>query len=179
MFIAIEIALIIACGAVVAIIMGKEKGSGSHLIKIAVVAAFFVGLYLILKSIHIVCAHIFTGFVLFGTLGVFLEKNKKPDTELPEVLVTKEHPPLHHRFTSSQYQFISFCYVNSASETTFREVDVKEVDDTYITGYCHLRRQLRTFRIDRIKNQEVVIRDSGEVINVYDWITLLYPLPEV
>ncbi|EBJ5417505.1 WYL domain-containing protein [Salmonella enterica] len=179
MFITIEIALIIVCGAVVAMIIGKEKGSGSHLINIAVVAVFFVGLYFVLKSLHTVCAHIFTGFVLFGTLGVFLEKKKKPDSELPDTLATKEHSLPHHRLTSSQYQFISFGYVNSASETTFREVDVKEVNDTYITGYCHLRRQLRTFRIDRIRNQEVVIRDSGEVINVYDWITLLYPLPEV
>lgn len=179
MFIAIEIALIIVCGAVVAMKMGKEKGSGSHLINIAVVAASFVGLYFILKSIHIVCAHIFTGFVLFGTLGVFLEQKKKPNAELLDVLATKEHAPPRHRLTSSQYQFISFGYVNSASKTTFREVDVKEVDATYITGYCHLRRQLRTFRIDRIRNQEVVIRDSGEVINVHDWITLLYPLPEV
>lgn len=71
-------------------------------------------------------------------------------------------------------EYIAFSYTDSNGSPTYREVDVKKVDDDYITGYCHTRRKLRTFRIDRVTDSEVVVRDSGEVLNVYDWIVLLY-----
>ena len=35
-----------------------------------------------------------------------------------------------------------------------RLVDVQRFDGTYIRGYCHLRRQLLTFRIDRVESAE-------------------------
>lgn len=69
---------------------------------------------------------------------------------------------------------ISFEYTDSSNNSTYREVDVKNVDADYITGFCHSRRQLRTFRLDRIENSEIVVRDTGELINVYDWIIQLY-----
>lgn len=69
---------------------------------------------------------------------------------------------------------ISFRYTDSSSNSTYREIDVKNVDTNYITGFCHSRRQLRTFRIDRIDNSEIAIRNTGELINVYDWIVQLY-----
>ncbi|WJV67457.1 WYL domain-containing protein [Pectobacteriaceae bacterium CE70] len=69
---------------------------------------------------------------------------------------------------------ISFEYTDSSNNSTYREVDVKNVDADYITGFCHSRRQLRTFRIDRIENSEIVVRNTGELINVYDWIVQLY-----
>ncbi|MBP2850553.1 hypothetical protein [Dickeya oryzae] len=69
---------------------------------------------------------------------------------------------------------ISFGYTDSSGDSTYREIDVKDVDTNYITGFCHTRRQLRTFRIDRIDNSEIAIRDTGELINVYDWIAQLY-----
>lgn len=69
---------------------------------------------------------------------------------------------------------ISFGYTDSSNNSTYREVDVKNVDADYITGFCHSRRQLRTFRIDRIENSEIVVRNTGELINVHDWIVQLY-----
>jgi hypothetical protein len=47
------------------------------------------------------------------------------------------------------------------------------VDADYITGFCHSRRQLRSFCIDRIENSEIVVHNTGELINVYDWIVQL------
>jgi predicted DNA-binding transcriptional regulator YafY len=35
-----------------------------------------------------------------------------------------------------------------------RLVDVQRFDGTYIRGYCHLRRELLTFRIDRVEAAE-------------------------
>lgn len=179
MLITLELVLIILCGPAVAKSIGKEKSTGSSIIDSLIVAAFFVGIFLLLKSIHIITAHIFTAFVLFATLGIILEKKEKPYAA-PSKPTTTANPSLSSiPPVPSDYQFVSFSYISASNEETLREVDVKEVDEVHITGYCHLRRQLRTFRIDRIKDQEIVIRDSGEVINVYDWITLLYPLPEV
>ncbi|EIV6807587.1 hypothetical protein ABLG01_005311 [Klebsiella pneumoniae] len=68
---------------------------------------------------------------------------------------------------------ISFGYTDSSNNSTYREVDVKNVDADYITGFCHSRRQLRSFCIDRIENSEIVVRNTGELINVYDWIVQL------
>ncbi|ENQ0000219.1 TPA: hypothetical protein G8R27_003398 [Salmonella enterica] len=179
MLIALEIALIILCSRAVALGIGKAKGTGNTIVDSILVAAFFVGIYLFLKSVHMVAAHIFTVFVLFGALGIILEKKKKPEAA-PSSTPTSDHSSLSSCSpVPSNYQLVSFSYISASNEETFREVDVKEVDEVHITGYCHLRKQLRTFRIDRVKDQEIVIRDSGEVINVYDWITLLYPLPEV
>jgi len=49
---------------------------------------------------------------------------------------------------------VAFKYENSQGEITDREVDVNEifVDDArfYIYGYCHRRKENRTFRVDRI-----------------------------
>lgn len=73
---------------------------------------------------------------------------------------------------------IAFGYTDSNGGLTYREVNVKKVDEDYIIGYCLKRRQLRTFRIDRVEDSEIVIRDSGEVLNIYDWIIQLYPISD-
>lgn len=112
-------------------------------------------------------------------MGILFDNKTKPSNAAPEQSAIDQPIQIPASLNSSNYQLISFSYLNACNEKSFREVDVKEVDEVHITGYCHLRRQLRTFRIDRIEGQEIVLRDSGEVINVYDWITLLYPLPEV
>lgn len=87
----------------------------------------------------------------------------------------KKHNPLSK---NTHFKNIAFNYTNSSGDYTYREVDVKKVDENYVFGYCHSRQQMRTFRLDRIEDGEVIIRDSGEVLNVYDWIVQLYPLPE-
>ncbi|WP_180244707.1 hypothetical protein [Enterobacter hormaechei] len=179
MLLAMEVILMIICGVVVGMNLVNKKKTNSTLINCMIVAVFFIGLYFIFRSLHIIAAHIFTGFALFGTMGILFDNKTKPSNAAPEQSAIDQPIQIPASLNSSNYQLISFSYLNACNEKSFREVDVKEVDEVHITGYCHLRRQLRTFRIDRIEGQEIVLRDSGEVINVYDWITLLYPLPEV
>lgn len=56
--------------------------------------------------------------------------------------------PSYKRNTNQYDTKITFGYTDSNDGFTYREVDVKTVDEDYITGYCHLRRQLRTFRLN-------------------------------
>lgn len=62
---------------------------------------------------------------------------------------------------------LEFTYTNQKGITVARQVDVKEIAFTqsggWITGYCHLRKEQRTFRMDRIK--ECFDLESGEIIN--------------
>lgn len=57
-------------------------------------------------------------------------------------------------------------YVDSKGEASERVVDVRDCEtnapDGYLVGFCHLRRSIRTFRIDRIRS--AVDMDTGEVI---------------
>jgi len=57
---------------------------------------------------------------------------------------------------------VELYYQDSKGDISNRRVDVKEVDENYIKGYCHLRKRYRTFRIDRIK--EIYNGDTGEKI---------------
>lgn len=41
---------------------------------------------------------------------------------------------------------------NLAAAATEREIEVYAFDETYVDAYCRLRREQRTFRIDRIKS---------------------------
>ncbi|QCT18549.1 WYL domain-containing protein [Jejubacter calystegiae] len=99
--------------------------------------------------------------------NINLPSNRHPHTQ------SKKKP----RIANVALKNISFSYTNSNGDFSYREVDVSKVDEDYIFGYCHMRRQLRTFRLDRIENEEVIVRESGEILNVYDWIVELYPLP--
>ncbi|NEY27639.1 hypothetical protein G4V03_05800 [Escherichia coli] len=88
--------------------------------------------------------------------------------------VNKKNPFSGNHNTKDWFRNISFSYTDSNGNSSYREIDVKEINEQSMTGYCHSRRQLRTFRFDRIDNSEIVIRDTGELINVYDWIVQLY-----
>jgi predicted DNA-binding transcriptional regulator YafY len=41
---------------------------------------------------------------------------------------------------------------NESQRTTVREIEVYAFDETYIDAYCRLRKEKRTFRVDRIKD---------------------------
>lgn len=105
-----------------------------------------------------------------------VKENSSPSKKIKPQKQSKKNAPPHLSF--NYYKNIRFGYTDSNGELTYRDVDVSKVDIDYITGFCHLRRKIRTFRIDRLENEEIIVRDSGEVLNVYDWITLLYPLSE-
>lgn len=62
---------------------------------------------------------------------------------------------------------IKLDYVDSQGRISQRIVDARECDtsapDGYLVGFCHLRRSVRTFRLDRI--QSAVDMGTGEVIS--------------
>ncbi|EEZ5826537.1 WYL domain-containing protein [Escherichia coli] len=60
-------------------------------------------------------------------------------------------------------KYIAFSYIDSKGDFTHREVDVSSIDNEYLQGYCHLAKEYRTFRLDRIQG-DVICRDTGEVI---------------
>lgn len=49
-----------------------------------------------------------------------------------------------------------------------RKVDVHAVDANYLKGYCNLRREIRTFRFDRIVGK-ITCLDTGEVMTPTAW----------
>lgn len=64
-------------------------------------------------------------------------------------------------------------YQNSEGEITERTVDVQKFgyynDFAYLTGFCRLRQDPRTFRIDRIL--QCVDMETGEIIeNIYTFL---------
>lgn len=73
----------------------------------------------------------------------------------------------------ADYRHVAFIYEDSQGKVTKRDVDVRAFDGEYITGFCHIRRQLRTFRSDRILNDEIILRNTGEVMSVSDWVSLI------
>ncbi|QLN46852.1 WYL domain-containing protein [Klebsiella grimontii] len=68
---------------------------------------------------------------------------------------------------------VAFSYENNDGDISFREVDVKKFDGLYIEGYCHSRRQYRTFRIDRVVD-EITLRDTGELFTPEEWSEQFY-----
>lgn len=86
-----------------------------------------------------------------------------------EEIVTKsifDKSKTHH-----EYRYIAFDYKDSKGENSYREVDVKYFDGEYIKAYCHSAKAMRTFRVDRIRN-DLIIRSSGEIVSIEKWIVL-------
>ena len=51
-----------------------------------------------------------------------------------------------------QQQIVKIIYQNQKGEETISDITVLCVGHQYINGYCHLRDELRTFKISRILN---------------------------
>lgn len=150
-------------------IMRCAKGLSVFLFSIAAFGAYLSGDYAIAYPIVVI--------VLFLTLRQ-IRITKKPAllsvVTIPDAPLNTPETRYSKHQIKDWFKNISFEYTDSNGNSTHRKVDVKEINEQNITGYCHSRRQLRTFRLDRIENSEIVIRDTGELINVYDWIVQLY-----
>ena len=48
---------------------------------------------------------------------------------------------------------------NMSLKSTERDIDVYAFDDTYIDAYCRLRKEKRSFRIDRIKSAALLVEE--------------------
>lgn len=194
----IELIIVVICG----VLFSSKQYSNVEKHNIRWFYTFFATLLLVIIFLALqnntsTGTHIFVVFILLGTIGQYLEKKTQPPQQpLPprqpknQQLVnnkisrsslrkkTQSSNLYHESISDSDLNYISFSYVDSAGNFSFREVDVKKVDENYITGFCYMRRKLRTFRLDRIENDEVIIRQSGEILNVHDWIIQLFPLPK-
>ncbi|MFJ6411772.1 hypothetical protein CHI12_05115 [Terribacillus saccharophilus] len=47
-------------------------------------------------------------------------------------------------------QQVTMIYMAKDGSLTKRQVKIERINDASVTGYCFLRKQLRTFRLDRI-----------------------------
>lgn len=53
---------------------------------------------------------------------------------------------------------IRITYINAQGDPSTRNVDVQWCDADYFSGYCHLREEARTFRVDRVRSARCVGR---------------------
>lgn len=74
---------------------------------------------------------------------------------------------------SSDFDIVHFDYINANNEFSSREVHAKSFESEYFQGFCVLRRQLRTFRYDRIEGYVSDV-ETGESISVGAWRRVKY-----
>lgn len=60
----------------------------------------------------------------------------------------------------------AFLYVDKDGVKSERQVNVDTIGVDHVTGYCRSRRSRRTFRKDRIVRHEMVVIDTGEILDV-------------
>lgn len=60
----------------------------------------------------------------------------------------------------------AFLYVDKDGVKSERHVNVDTIGRDHVTGYCRLRRCRRTFRKDRIVRSEMVVVETGEIVDV-------------
>lgn len=77
---------------------------------------------------------------------------------------------------------IRFDYQSGSSSSVSRLVDplrVEAVSDTwYLRGYCHLREDLRTFRVDRLVKLEIDSLDQDTILNATDLDDALFDVSD-
>lgn len=61
-------------------------------------------------------------------------------------------------------------YVDSKGDQSQRNVSNLRRNGSNITGFCHMRNRVRTFKIDRVM-EPIVCLESGEVLEKNKWIT--------
>lgn len=72
------------------------------------------------------------------------------------------------RTSSTAIDHVLIRYRDSLGIESEREVNVRACDGVNMKGYCHLRRSIRTFRLDRIVG-DVVRVETGEVLSAREW----------
>lgn len=133
-----------------------------------------------------ICAGIFYALIIAGWLSQALEvyRANKATPQSPfksDFVTSRAAPSASEELGEDLEDFgeeiwqgnkrIRFAYRNAVSDGTDREVSVRKVmsagsghdDDIYFQGYCHLRNEPRTFRLDRVKGRKVVDTATGEI----------------
>lgn len=172
----IEIVFIFLCGITMSIVIPDENQDSNRFTRFFLLPIVFVALFLLIQCLTVIGSHIYTMIFVCGAIGCFLERKKgetkSKSSNIAQTSKNKNLSTLSVK-SSSEYRYISFSYTNSNGISTYRDVDVSQVSDDYIIGYCHFRQELRTFRIDRINDSEVIIRTTGELLDVYVWLSLI------
>lgn len=71
-------------------------------------------------------------------------------------------------YKTSELTDISFSYIDTKNNYSHRRVSVNSITNTYIKGYCLDRQATRTFKIDSIIG-DVVLISTGEEVPVTAW----------
>ena len=110
-------------------------------------------------------------FIVAFILGVFvgLSAQKMPKNTQGEIQQPDAYQ--NHVFTLNDVchinNSIQFDYADAKGNRTRRTVDIKEFgnarNDLYILAYCHLRQELRHFKLNRMSH--CIDADTGEVID--------------
>ncbi len=110
---------------------------------------------------------IVAGFVLFIVLKLKDNSATKPiEQPRPDIQRTPSKPPSEKRV----YDTVRFKYRDADGEISERTVDLtmgKKGDQ--FRGYCHLRKDTRTFYFKRIQDFEVIDVATGEVSTPMEW----------
>jgi len=85
----------------------------------------------------------------------------------PESSAQKIEEPVIAIHSTGALGSIRFTYAQDGAPSE-RQVDVQAFDANYLKGYCGLRREIRTFRFDRIVGK-ITCLDTGEVMTSPAW----------
>lgn len=73
---------------------------------------------------------------------------------------------------STALRRISFGYTNAKKESAIREVEVRKLNAQSISTFDVEKQGTRSFRYDKIANQQIVLCDTGEIVSVEDYRAL-------
>lgn len=95
-----------------------------------------------------------------------LKRRARGVSETTKLMLARSAPPLDNRLLMTltqavrEEQRISFTYHHPDREPTCREVDpyglLFQLGRWYMSGYCHLRGDMRSFRLDRIASAQLL-----------------------
>lgn len=89
-----------------------------------------------------------------GQLGAYVEARKKYDVA---VVAKKEIKIIKADYSTTLTEaFNNHKSVKIRYKGLWRTIDPYSLNKTYIVGYCHLARDIRTFRVDRIQGVELL-----------------------
>jgi len=110
---------------------------------------------------------IIAGFVLFIILKL---KNNSPEKSLDQPRPGIQRSPVKPPNEKRVYDTVRFRYRDAEGEISERTVDLTTgKKGEQFKGYCHLRKDTRTFYFKRIQGFEVIDVATGEVSTPMEW----------
>ena len=97
------------------------------------------------------------------------DEDDREDEDDDECYQNYSPPPVFQYWDDIDYAVpvnsnLNIEYTNAAGEISRRDISISHYDGScYLRGFCHLRGEPRTFRIDRVSS--CIDRDTGEVVS--------------